>query len=157
MIPTSENTIKIECFVGDVSDELMNMLLIADPDKKAVEEYLIGASIFVATESNAIIGVAVLVSNGGYFELKNLVVSKDQQGKGVAKMLIATVKNKAKSNGALHLYVGTGNSSLNQLALYQKCGFRIDQIKRDFFANYPEKIYENGIRCIDMVMLRAQL
>ena len=44
-----------------------------------------------------------------------------------------------------------------ELALYQKCGFRLSGIVTDSFADYPEPIYENGIRCIDMVMLSAKL
>jgi hypothetical protein len=55
------------------------------------------------------------------------------------------------------LWVGTGNSSLSQLALYQKCGFRIREIESGFFESYPEPIVENGIRCIDMVRLRVDL
>jgi hypothetical protein len=30
-------------------------------------------------------------------------------------------------------------------------------IEKDFFADYPSAIYENGIRCIDMVVLKAKL
>ncbi len=30
--------------------------------------------------------------------------------------------------------IGTGNSSIGQLALYQKCGFRIIGVDMDFFC-----------------------
>ena len=54
--------------------------------------------------------------------------------------------------------VGTGNSSLDALAFYQRAGFRIVGVIPDFFVdNYPEPIVENGIRCIDMVRLRLTL
>ncbi|WCN36270.1 hypothetical protein [Aneurinibacillus uraniidurans] len=32
--------------------------------------------------------------------------------------------------------IGTGNSSIGQLALYQKCGFRIIGVDRDFFIKH---------------------
>lgn len=59
-----------------------------------------------------------------------------------------------QAGGAHALMIGTGNSSLAQLRLYQRLGFRIVSIVPDFFANYPEPIYENGILCRDMVRLR---
>lgn len=56
------------------------------------------------------------------------------------------------------LEVGTGNSSINQLALYQKCRFRIVGVDKDFFKrHYKEKIIENEIECIDMIRLRMDL
>jgi len=71
--------------------------------------------------------------------------------------MIDEVKLLAKESGAKALEVGTGNSSLSQLVLYQKCGFRLHSIESDFFDSYPEPIFENGILCIDMVRLRVEL
>ncbi len=91
------------------------------------------------------------------FEIKNLAVLAGYQGKGIAKLLIAELKLLAKSMGASILEVGTGNASLSQLALYQKCGFRMYCIEPNFFESYPKPIFENGIRCIDLVRLRVAL
>ncbi|KHF37127.1 putative N-acetyltransferase YvbK [Paenibacillus sp. P1XP2] len=56
------------------------------------------------------------------------------------------------------MIVRTGNSSLNQLGLYQKCGFRMVRIERDYFVNnYPEPIFENGIPCRDQIVLELML
>lgn len=56
------------------------------------------------------------------------------------------------------LMIGTGNSSINQLALYQKCGFRVIGVERDFFINnYDEPIFENGIQCVDMIRLSIEI
>ena len=71
--------------------------------------------------------------------------------------MIAEIKRIAKKLGTMNLEVGTGNSSFSQLALYQKCGFRISHIQSDFFTSYAEPIIENGIHCVDMVYLRAKL
>lgn len=64
----------------------------------------------------------------------------------------------AKREGYQKIEIGTGNSSIHQLALYQKCGFRITGIDQDFFIrNYEEEIYENGIQCRDMIRLTLYL
>ena len=64
----------------------------------------------------------------------------------------------AKSKGFKTIEVGTGNSSIEQLALYQKCGFRITGVDLDFFIrHYSEEIYENGIQCRDMIRLSKDL
>jgi len=148
---------KIEPYNQDVTNELMELLLTADPDREGVLSYLPGAEILVARNEGALVGVGVLIREKGGFELKNLAVLSAYRGKGIAKLLITELKLLAKSMGARVLEVGTGNSSLSQLALYQKCGFRMQSIERNFYESYPEPIFENGIRCIDMVRLRVEL
>ncbi|MNP84355.1 putative N-acetyltransferase YvbK [compost metagenome] len=64
----------------------------------------------------------------------------------------------ARLLGAKTIEVGTGNSSVGQLALYQKCGFRITGIDRDFFIrHYSEEIVENGIKVVDMIRLTLDI
>lgn len=148
---------KIEQYHQPINDVLMTLLLEADPNKAAVEAYLPTSKVIVASRQGEFIGVAVLTDSHGQAELKNIAVCRDYRGQGVAKCLIEEIKKIARQGGHGCLYVGTGNSSLSQLALYQKCGFRLDHIKHDVFADYPQEIYENGIRCLDMVMLCARL
>lgn len=65
---------------------------------------------------------------------------------------------KPKLTGFHTIEIGTGNSSIQRLALYQKCGFRMASIDHDFFLkHYDEPIYENGIQCMDMVRLSLVL
>ena len=135
----------------------MELLLTADPSRSSVLTYLPKSRILVCSEESRCIGIAVVTALSHIYELKNIAVSDSHQGKGLAKMLIAEAKALAKSLGAVRMEVGTGNSSLNQLALYQKCGFRMFRIETGFFESYPEPIYENGIRCFDMVRLYAEL
>ena len=147
----------IEVYDKEITSELMDLLLSADPDKKAILSYLPSSEVLVCRGNNIFVGIAVVVETAGIFELKNIAVLKEYQGQGIAKSIIGKVKQLAKESGVKTLEVGTGNSSLSQLALYQKCGFRMHSIESDFFDSYPEPIFENGIRCIDMVRLRAEL
>ncbi len=59
-----------------------------------------------------------------------------------------------------HVVVGTGNSGIGQLAYYQKAGFRLWRIERDFFGpdrGYPDGLEENGIATRDMVWIDQDL
>lgn len=58
-------------------------------------------------------------------EIMNIAVAEHLQGKGIGKKLLRHAIETAKGYGMSKLEVGTGNSSVSQLALYQKCGFRI--------------------------------
>jgi ribosomal protein S18 acetylase RimI-like enzyme len=91
-------------------------------------------------------------------ELVNIAVAEKQQGRGIGKQLVLHAIETAKSLGSKSLEVGTGNSSVGQLAFYQKCGFRIVGVDRDFFTrHYSKPIYENGIQCRDMIRLVLHL
>jgi len=50
--------------------------------------------------------------------------------------------------------VGTANSSLENIAFYQKCGFRMDHVRRDYFVYVQPPVIQNGIVMRDMLVLR---
>ena len=137
----------------------MQLLLLADPSKVIVEEYIKRGECFVAESDQQIVGVYVLLpTRPETVELVNIGVAEHQQNKGIGKKLVKDAIQTAKSSGYKTIEIGTGNSSIGQLYLYQKCGFRIFGVDIDFFIrNYPEKIYENGIHCRDMVRLSQHL
>ena len=82
----------------------------------------------------------------------------NQTFRGIGKFLVKDAIKRAKGKGYKTIEIGTGNSSIGQLALYQKCGFRITGIDKDFFIrNYGEEIFENGIQCQDMLRLAQEL
>lgn len=114
---------------------------------------------YVAEIEEKVIGVYILLpARPGIVELANVAVAKKHQGKGFGKRLVLDAIRRAGKRGFKTIEVGTGNSSISQLALYQKCGFRISGVDRGFFVrHYAETIYENGIRCRDMVRLSLDL
>jgi ribosomal protein S18 acetylase RimI-like enzyme len=135
------------------------LLLLADPSKDLVDEYLKQADVFVAKQIDEVIGVAVLLPlTAETVEIKNIAVKPAFQGEGIGSFLIQNVVQVALLNGQKNICIGTANSSVGQLYLYQKLGFEITDIKRDFFMdNYAEPIYENGIQAKHMLMLTKQL
>ncbi|EXJ14911.1 acetyltransferase, GNAT family [Imhoffiella purpurea] len=67
-------------------------------------------------------------------------------------MIVSTRRAKVK-----RLEVGTGTFGY-QLAFYQREGFRVDAIEKDFFlSNYDGPIYEDGIQLKDMLRLALDL
>ena len=60
----------------------------------------------------------------------------------------------AGAEGFRKLEIGTGNSGFGQMALYARCGFRMEWIDRGFFTlHYPNPILEEGMPCTDMVRM----
>lgn len=114
---------------------------------------------FVAKENNAVVGVIIVVkTKPDTFEIMAIAVKTEMQNKGIGKSLNAFVREKVKKTGAKYLEIGTGNPGVQQMLLYQKCGFRIVGVDFDYFRrNHDEKIMENGIECRDMIRMQMEL
>ncbi len=143
-----------------VHEELpLELLLEADPSEKLVRAYCADGYCFIAEWQETVIGVFVLVAlDSETVEIKNIALAEPERGKGFGKRLVGEALGEAKKLGFSAVEIGTGNSSLAQLALYQKCGFRMKSIDRDFFTrHYKEPIIENGLECRDMVRLDCRL
>ncbi|WP_010094318.1 GNAT family N-acetyltransferase [Ornithinibacillus scapharcae] len=137
----------------------IDLLLHADPSEEMIMGYLQRGVCYVAEMNHDIIGVYVLLpTRPGTMEIVNVAVSTHYRGKGIGKALVQDAIENARLSGYNAVEIGTGNSSINQLALYQKCGFRIIGIDPDFFIrNYSEEIFEFGIQCRDMIRLKLDL
>ena len=137
----------------------MELLLLADPSVKLVEEYLKRGECYVAALSNEIVAEYVLLpTRPETVEIVNVAVAETHQGRGIGKLLVQHAIQTAAMLGYKTIEIGTGNSGVGQLALYQKCGFRMTGIDKDFFVrHYEEAIFENGIQVVDMVRLSQDL
>ena len=90
-------------------------------------------------------------------ELMSIAVAPDAQRRGIGTALLRRVISTLAAGGTRRLEVGTGSFG-HQLAFYQREGFRVERIDRDFFVrNYPEAIVEDGIRLRDMLRLALEL
>ncbi|HEY4544492.1 MAG TPA: GNAT family N-acetyltransferase, partial [Tissierellaceae bacterium] len=152
--------------IKKLTNELLplDLLLQADPNEKLVKEYVEKGEVYLSFLddeyfNDELVGVAVTLKvNKNDLEIKNISIKDEFQNKKYAKKMIEFLTKLAKEEGYDNLIIATGNSSINQLALYQKCGFSIDYIKKDFFTlNYDEEIIENNIICKDMIVLKKKL
>jgi len=136
-----------------------NLLFLADSSKDAVEDYINRGRCYGAYIDQTIVGVYVLLKTRPFtMELVNIAVKKEFQNQGIGKKMVLDAIDKSRLTNAKILEVSTGNCGISQIALYQKCGFRITSIDRDFFKlRCPEKIVENGIECLDMIRLSIDL
>ena len=148
----------IQLHSGDISPPIIELLLIADPNEESVHSYLHKAQILCTYYQNKLVGVAALIlKSPGLIELMNICVAPDFQNQGFGGELLEACKCLGIEMGGKILEVGTGNSSIQQLAFYQKAGFRFHAIEPNYFLSYPEPIFENGIPCLDMIRLRFTL
>jgi aminoglycoside 6'-N-acetyltransferase I len=136
-----------------------DLLLLADPSREMIDAYIPHSRVYVALVNDVRVGVYVLTPVGEQkAEVKNIAVAEAWQGRGLGKQLLTDAAIKARDLGFKTLVIGTGNSSVAQLYLYQRSGFEITAIRKDFFTqHYPEPIYENGIPCKHLIVLEKQL
>ncbi|MED3510029.1 MULTISPECIES: GNAT family N-acetyltransferase [Bacillus] len=144
---------------AEPDEALYKLLLLADPSREIVDDYLVRGECYTAWTSDELAGVYVLLqTRPKTIEIVNIAVKESLQNRGFGKQLVRDAIEKARQSGADTIEIGTGNSSIHQLSLYQKCGFRIQAVDHDFFIrHYDEDIFENGIQCRDMIRLYLDL
>ena len=147
---------------GHERDELMPLLLLADDSVTQVRSYYQQGDLFVLRgDDNFALGMTLVIPKpDGGVELKAVAVAPELHGRGVGQRMVALVLDELRAAGVRHVTVGTSSSSIGQLGFYQKAGFRLLKIERDFFCSergYPEGITENGIPLRDMVWMDQEL
>jgi ribosomal protein S18 acetylase RimI-like enzyme len=90
-------------------------------------------------------------------ELIYIAIDQARRGGGLGKLALAWLIDEARRRNVASVIVGTGNSGLDQIAFYQKAGFRIDSVRRDYFDYFREPVYDHGIQLRDMLVMRLEL
>jgi ribosomal protein S18 acetylase RimI-like enzyme len=90
-------------------------------------------------------------------EIVYIAVAPGLRGCGYGKQIIHFLLEELRRRRGHALLVGTGNAALENIAFYQKCGFRMLEIRRDYFAYIQPPIAEHGIVLCDMLVLRYDL
>lgn len=136
-----------------------DLLELADPSRNQIDAYLASGTCYALKTPPEIVGVIVLHEvDPSTMEIRNIAVRETAQGKGFGKRLLQFAERISREQGYAKLIIGTGNSSIGQLALYQKAGFEMKRIEQDFFVkHYDVPIFENGIRCKHLVVLEMEL
>lgn len=132
----------------------IDLLLQADPSKTKIEGYLKQSRCFIAKRKGQAVGACVVKQvSADVHELMNISVALEYQRKGIGKELLQHVITSTDKKKVKRLQVGTGTFGY-QLSFYQREGFRVDSIDKDFFlVNYEKPIFENGIQHKDMLRL----
>ena len=135
------------------------LLLLADESEASVADYIGRGTCYATYDDGRIVGQYVLIHTRPFTaEVVNIAVAPDRQRQGIATALLAHAVDTARRAGFRLLEIGTGDSGLGQIALYERCGFVRCGIDEDYFRkHYPAPIFENGLECRHMVRLRMEL
>ncbi|MBA3450635.1 MAG: GNAT family N-acetyltransferase [Chloroflexia bacterium] len=93
-------------------------------------------------------------------ELKAVAVAQSEHNRGLGRWMLAEVLANLRSRGTRRVVVGTSNAGIGQIAFYQKAGFRLWRIERDYFTaekGYDPDERENGLPHRDMVWFDREL
>ena len=134
---------------------LLPLLLDADPCEAMVDRYLARGEMYVLYVDGKAVCEAVVTWEGpGRCELKNLATAPGWRGRGYASRLVRHLAHAY----AAHCDVMLVGTSLAGRGFYRRLGFTDSHVLPGFFCeNYPEPIYENGVRCTDMYVLALRL
>jgi len=149
---------------GVAREDFLPLLLLADESEVQVRSYMQQGGLYAfgaGPKIGDVAGVVLAIPEGDtVVELKAVAIHPAQQGRGIGKRMVLAVLDDLRARGVERVTVGTGNAGIGQLAFYQRTGFRLVRIERDFFSperGYPEVMEENGIRLRDMVWMEQRL
>lgn len=152
-------TITIRLARPDEVEALVPLLLLAEESEPGLRwglAHLVDA-VYRADDGEELVGAATMQWRGDPCELMELAVAPARQGQGIGRQIVDWLLAEARRRGLAALLVGTANASIGNIAFYQKCGFRMDHVRKDYFWYYREPVYENDIQIRDMLVFRREL
>ncbi|HJQ69478.1 MAG TPA: GNAT family N-acetyltransferase [Blastocatellia bacterium] len=144
---------------ADEVDEVLPLLLLAEPSESALRWSLdnLSDTVYRAEQGGQLVGAATMRWSSEPCEIVELGIDEGRQGQGIGREIIESLLVEARRRGKQKMLVGTGNSSIGNIVFYQKCGFRMDHIRRDYFWYHREREMENGIWTRDMLVFSYDL
>ncbi|MEV0271486.1 GNAT family N-acetyltransferase [Hamadaea sp. NPDC050747] len=147
---------------GPRRDEYLPLLRLADDSPDQIRGYYQHGDLYVLEAADGVpLGVVLVLPRGGeVVELKAVAVDTVRQGQGIGRRMLASVLSDLRSRGMKSAVVGTASSGVGELAFYQKAGFRLRDVERDYFSRargYPDDLQDNGISVRDMVWMDQRL
>ena len=143
----------------DEIETLIPILLQAEESERALRwgmKNLVDA-VYHAEADGVLVGAATMQWRNDPCEIMELAVAPERHGQGIGRQIVALLIDEARKRGKSAVLVGTANSSIGNLAFYQKVGFRMDHVRKDYFRYYREPHYEDGIQIRDMLVFRYDL
>ena len=143
---------------GPERDRYLPLFYVADDSEVQIQSSYQSGDLYALddTEGNPAAIVLAIALSGGEVELKTVAVAPPLQRQGVGRELLAAVVLRLDHRGTRRIIVGTSSSNIGALAFYQRAGFRMWKVERDFFSparGYPIGLEENGIPVRDMLWL----
>jgi ribosomal protein S18 acetylase RimI-like enzyme len=154
----------VEVPPGPDRDHYLPLLRLADDSDAEIRGYHNAGALFglLDADTGAPIGhvLAIWREAPGEVELKSVAIASEHRGRGLGAALIERVLSTLRDRGARRVLVGTSNASTDNLRFYQRVGFRLLRVERDYFSaakGYGPDCVEDGIRVRDMVWMDRDL
>src|SRR5690242_10215976 len=131
----ADRSVQCAAVSGARAERLVPVLHDAEEDDERIRAALRDpdCQAYAAFDGDEAVGAAVVRWSGREpSELLYLAVVAARRGTGVGRHIVATVQAELPAHGRT-LLVGTANCALDNIAFYQKCGFRMYAVKRDHF------------------------
>lgn len=143
----------------DELEVLIPILLLAEHSERALRWGLANLvdAVYRMDDGDRLVGAATIKWRSDPGEIMELAIAPEFQRQGLGKQFVAWLIQEARERGKKQMLVGTANSSISNIAFYQKCGFRMDCVRQDYFWYLPNPSYENGIQIQDMLVFRLDL
>jgi ribosomal protein S18 acetylase RimI-like enzyme len=143
-------------------DAYLPLFHLADDSADQVLSYYQAGTLFALdAPDGSPVGIVLAIDEAdGSVEVKAVAIQESLHGRGLGTHMLLAVLDELRARGVRRVVVGTSSSSVGQLAYYQKAGFRLAWIERDFFTlgrGYPDGLVENGIPVRDMVWMDQEL
>jgi ribosomal protein S18 acetylase RimI-like enzyme len=140
-------------------DLLVPILHDADEDDSRITNAIAyeANTAYAAFAGDECVGAALMCWQADESEIIYIAIRSADRGKGYGKVLITELVRFAYQQQTQALMVGTANTSLENIMFYQKCGFRMDSVRKDYFSYFEKPVYEHGIQMRAMLMLRYDL
>ena len=135
----------------------MDLLLLADESEEMINRYISKCFYLGLFDPIDTCCGAACIEPKDYntWEIINIAINADQQGLGLGKHLVGRIIQDARAQGIQNLLVGTADASVGNIAFYQKCGFEMDHIRKDFFkVHYPNAMAKNGLPIKHMIVFK---
>ncbi len=139
--------------------KLLPLLLLAEPSENALRWGLryMSDTAYRMEEAGELVGAVTMQWKREPCEIMELAVAPSRQGHGLGRVLVEWLVEEARRRGKSELLVGTPSTSAGNIIFYQKCGFRVYDVRQDYFWYYDEPIYEHGLPVRDMIVFRHDL
>lgn len=140
------------------TEALVHLLHDADEGDARIQATLSNNALnsYAVWERQELVGAAVVRWSGNeaadVSEIVILAVAPHRRGQGIGKWIIAALLDEARRRSVRVLSVGTGSVSLDNIAFYQKCGFRMSHVRRDYFHYIQPPLVVDGTTLRDMIV-----
>jgi GNAT superfamily N-acetyltransferase len=142
------------------------LLRLADDSEKEIRGYYQRGVLYGYLDGGRPVGMVLAIPvetipmEAGEVEFKAVAVDESLHGRGVGSRMLAEVLGELRKGGTRRVLVGTASAGTREMQFYQRAGFRLWRIERDFFTperGYPVGLEANGIPIRDMVWMDQDL